>query len=388
MTSGRSPSNGRAPLRVLLSLPDKRVRGGPPSHLYLLHDSLKELGVDVRKFIYGGRTHDESALRKAMGRLLDLARFPFLIAKHRPDVVQFNSAFDRKGVMRDVFFIPVARALGRTVITKFHGSDLKLLATQSALWRLLTWIVVRGSHTVCVLSHQEARAFSQRFPRQRLSVVKNALDFSRYARRDDFRRRYGVPADKSLLLFVARFIPAKGLTEVLQALPIIRRRHDVHVLLVGDGPSRGESQDLCRQLSIEPYVTYTGYIPEDETVGAYLASDILVFPSYHEEGMPMVIWHSLACGLPIITTRIRAAADWLEEGRHGLFVPPRDAKELARVVVKLLDDAELRTQMGRNGPILARKFERSLVAREYLSLYESMSRRESSGTVAETEAVV
>ena len=96
----------------------------------------------------------------------------------------------------------------------------------------------------------------------------------------------------------------------------------------------------------------------------------------------MVIWHSLACGLPIVTTRIRAAADWLEEGRHGLFVPPRDPEELARAVVKLLDDAELRTKMRRNGPILARQFDRSLVAREYLSLYESMSRKEWSGTGA------
>lgn len=356
-----------------MSLPDRRVRGGPPSHLYLLCDTLIRHGMDVRGFIYGGRTHDEGKLRKVFGRLVDLARLPILVARHRPRIVQLNSAFDRKSVLRDVFFVPLVRALGRTVVVKCHGSDLEFLASKRSLWRLLSVVVVRGSHVICLLSHEEEAAFRARFPGARLAVVKNALDLNRYNPDSDFRARHGIPADIKLLLFVARFINTKGLCEVVSALPTIRERHDVHAVFVGDGPVRAQNEDLCRKLGLDGATTFTGYIPEEETVPAYVASDLLVFPTYHQEGMPMVIFHSLACGLPIVTTRIRAAADWLEEGKHCVFVPPRDPQRVAEAVIQLLDRPELREEMSRSGRELAKQFDKNRVAREWVSLYESLA---------------
>ncbi|MBU0718587.1 MAG: hypothetical protein KJ749_10095, partial [Planctomycetes bacterium] len=63
-------------MQVLMSVPDRRVRGGPPSHLYLLRDTLVDMGLDVASFVYGGRRHDEGCLRKLVGRCADVLRFP------------------------------------------------------------------------------------------------------------------------------------------------------------------------------------------------------------------------------------------------------------------------------------------------------------------------
>lgn len=361
-------------MRVLMSVPDKRVRGGPPSHLYLLRDALRDLGVEVRTFVYGGRVHDESWARKILGRLLDLLYLPILVLKHRPDVIQLNSSFDKRAVLRDIFFVPMARLLGRTVITKFHGSDLVLATDRSVLWRVLTWIVVRGSHVVCLLSKDEVATFSKRFPRDRFALVKNALDLSRYQRTGEFCSKYGVPTDKPILLFLARFIEVKGLQDIIRALPAVLRQHDVHAVFAGDGPVRDQNERLCRELGVQGHTTFTGYIPEEETVDAYLSASMLVFPTYHQEGMPMVVFHSLASGLPIITTRIRAASDWLEENEHCLFVPPKEPDKLAEAVIHLLDRPELRDKMGRNGRELARKFEKTAVAEEFVEIYESLKR--------------
>ncbi len=359
-------------MRILMSLPDKRVRGGPPSHLYLLRETLADGGVDVRSFIFGGRTHDESLPRKVLQRLVDLARVPFLIARHRPRVVHLNSAYDEMAVLRDVFFVPLTRLLGQRVVLKFHGSSLDLLANEKWFWRLATRLIVRSSHVVCLLSGEEAAAFRKRFPGSRFTVVKNALDLDRYQAAYDFRGRFGIPPNKKLLLFIARFLSTKGLREVIDALPIIRQHHDVHTVFVGDGPARADNEAHCESLGLQQDTTFTGFIPEEDTVAAYLASDMLVFPTYYREGMPMVIFHSLACGLPIVTTKIRAAADWLEEGKHCLFVPPRDASKVAEAVIQLLDRPTLSEAMGRHGKELARKFEKSVVAQEWVSLYESM----------------
>lgn len=359
-------------MKVLMALPDRRVRGGPPSHLYLLRDSLVRRGVDVRGFVYGGRTHDESTAAKLLGRLFDLIRFPFLLAKHRPDIVHLNTAFDRRGVSRDVFFVTLGRMLGQKMVLKFHGSDLDFLQSARSLRRWMINRVIRGSNLVCVLSGEEQRAFEDRFPGSRFAMVKNALDFDRYRSAADFRATHGIAKDKSLLLFIARFIGTKGLKETIEALPAIRESHDVHAAFVGDGPVRGECERLAERLGVADHVTFTGYIPEDKTVDAYLASDILVFPSYHQEGMPMVIFHALACGLPIVTTRIRAAADWLVDGENGVFVRPKDSAAVASAVIRLLDDPALRGRMSENNQKLAGKFDRDVVAAEFAGLYESI----------------
>jgi len=358
-----------------MALPDRRVRGGPPSHLYLLRDSLVRRGVDVRGFVYGGRTHDESSAAKLLGRLIDLIRFPFLLAKHRPDVVHLNTAFDRRGVSRDIFFVTLGRMLGQKLVLKFHGSDLDFLESARGMRRWMINRVIRGSNLVCVLSGEEQRAFEKRFPGSRFAMVKNALDFDRYHTVTDFRAAHGIPKDKPLLLFIARFIGTKGLKETIEALPAIRESHDVHAALVGDGPVRGECARIAERLGVADCVTFTGYVPEDRTVDAYLASDMLVFPSYHQEGMPMVIFHALACGLPIVTTRIRAAADWLVDGENGVFVPPRDSAAVVSAVTRLLNDPALRERMSENNRNLACKFDRDAVAAEFVGWYESIAKQ-------------
>jgi glycosyltransferase involved in cell wall biosynthesis len=362
-------------VRVLMALPDPRVRGGPPSHLFLLRDALIARGLDVRTFTYGGRRHDEGWLTKLGGRALDLARIPALLRRHRPDVLHINSAFDRRALLRDAPFVRLARLLGQTVVIKFHGSDVGCLDDPRWLWRRLTRTVVMGSHLVCVLSQEERRAFEARFPEARITVVKNALDLGRYTGGERFRERWRLPANQPLLLFIARFIPAKGLREVIEALPAIRRRHDAHLLLVGDGPERASAEALARRLELAGHVTFTGYIPEEETVGAYRAATLLLLPTDHQEGMPMVLFHSLACGLPVVCTRIRAAADWLEEGVSARFVPPRDPDALARAVTALLDDPEQRRRMGEAGRELATRFDQAKVAEEFAGLYASVAQR-------------
>ncbi len=359
-------------MKVLMTLPDKRVRGGPPSHLYLLYDELGRQGIDVHSFIYGGRVHDESLFTKIVSRLSDLFKLIVMIIKVRPDMVQFNSSFDKRAIVRDIFFVPVARLLGQRVITKFHGSDQALLNNAGRFWRILIWIIIRGSNVICLLSGEEKENFIQKFPKDCFVVVKNALDFDRYEAKIDFRKEHGIPEDVPLLLFIARFIESKGLNEVIEAMKIILKDRDIHTVFAGDGPVKEKYEKMSLDYGLKDKVTFTGYIPEDDTVNAYISSDMLVFPTYHEEGMPMVVFHSMASGLPVITTRMRATADWMKDGEHCLFIPPRDPGKLADAIMKLLNDTELATRMSKNEKELAKKFDKRIVAGEFISMYKAL----------------
>ena len=89
---------------------------------------------------------------------------------------------------------------------------------------------------------------------------------------------------------------------------ILDRGKDVCLDCVGDGPQGAEARDRAYALGITDKVRFTGYIPEYETPRHYKNADVLVFPTYHQEGFPMTVFQSAAAGLGIITTRLRASA--------------------------------------------------------------------------------
>ncbi len=87
----------------------------------------------------------------------------------------------------------------------------------------------------------------------------------------------------------------------------------------------------------------------------------------------MSIFQAVASGMPIVTTRIRAAADYLEDPKHCLFVPPRDPSALAQALDRLIQSSELRDGMSRRNRELARRFDRRHVAGEFGAIYSQLT---------------
>src|SRR2546422_8482303 len=143
---------------------------------------------------------------------------------------------------------------------------------------------------------------------------------------------------------------------------------------IGDGPARGDAEKEATQLNLRDHVRFFGYIPEEETRDFYVNSTVLLFPTYHYEGFPMVIFNAVAAGLPIITTRIRAAADYLKEPDNCLWVELRSPELLAGKIEDLLGDAELRAVMSGKNKKLAAEFSAAAVTQEYVKAYEQIVR--------------
>jgi glycosyltransferase involved in cell wall biosynthesis len=225
---------------------------------------------------------------------------------------------------------------------------------------------------ISVLSREEERALTSAGYTKPIPVVKNGLDLSRYAARCDIRPRLGLPADAIVLLFIARLIPAKGLGDAVQAMSSVSSK-TAHLVVVGDGPSRTAAEQRVGALGLQSRVHFVGSISEDQAKDYYCGSDILVFPTHHNEGFPMSIFQAVASGMCIVTTRIRAAADHLDDPTNCLFVPPRDPRALAEALQRLLNEPALRRHMGQNNRQLAKRFDRRLVADEFAEIYRSIA---------------
>ena len=363
-------------VRLLVGMTDKGSVGGPAACEPPFVAGLRALGVEVEEEIYAyGDRFSGPSLPKRVSRVLQTARkFRKRLDAERFDVVHLNTSFDTKALLRDVTVIQLLRSAGAKIFLKFHGSDARLLRTRNRALHLLEHRLLKQVDGIGLLSSEEKSYFICAGADERKTfVVKNLVERNEEKRTAQFVEEINVAPDVPLLLFIARFIPAKGLLDVIRTCSILRERGLKFMLLcVGDGMLRATAEKLVAALELQSHVHFTGYISEEEAKKFYANSTALLFPTYHFEGFPMVIFNAVAAGLPIITTRIRAAADYLHEPDNCLWVEPKNPEMLAAKVVSLLNNSRMREMISSNNRKLAQKFTAREVVPEYLEIYERL----------------
>ncbi len=146
------------------------------------------------------------------------------------------------------------------------------------------------------------------------------------------------------VLFVGRLSPEKGLRTLLRAWHGLKT--NIALKIVGDGALAGELQASLRELG-ERTVKLLGQRPRNQTLELMKRASLLVFPSEWYEGFPMVIAEAFACGVPVITARLGAMQEIVEDGRTGIHFTPGDAEDLAAKVEQAWSHPGRLGEMGR-----------------------------------------
>lgn len=363
-------------MRVLLGMPDEKAWGGPIYCEPPFVAGLRALGVEADEeiYIYGDSARG-AAVQKRVARVLGAARRLRRRARaKRYDVIHLNTSFDEKSVLRDLMTLQFLRSSGVPVYLKMHGSIAAFLKTENRAWRRLQGRVFRLAAGIGVLSGEERENFIRAgCPAKKLFPAKYVVEAKDFRHDQDFKARHGLAPETSILLFSARFIPAKGLLDVIAACAEVKKAgHDFALFCLGDGPTRNDAENLVKELQLTGNTRFFGYIPEAETAAFHANCTIFVFPTYHDEGFPLVLLKSLAAGLPIITTRLRGAADYFSDPENCLWVEPQNPIQLAAKIKHLLSDKALRESMAQNNCRLAQEFTAACVAQEYIEVYETL----------------
>ena len=367
-------------LRVLMGMPDRESLGGPAACEPPFVAELRALGAEVAEetYVYGERL-GRTTLRQRVARVLQTARvLRRRLRGEQFDIVHLNTSFDRMALLRDAATVRLLQPTRAKLFLKFHGSDAALFQTGNPALRALVRFVLARADGIGLLSSEERENFARAgVDRRKLFVVKNVVAGARADARAgaNLRVKLGAGEQTPLLLFIARFIPAKGLTDVIHACALLRDEgRDFELLCLGDGEARAAAEAEVGRLGLQGRARFFGYVPEAETQEFYAGSTMLLFPTYHYEGFPMVIFKSVAAGLPVITTRIRAAADYLREPDNCLWVEPKNPRLLADRIARLLDQPEARAAMRRHNLELAQRFTAASVAPEYLEIYNQLAK--------------
>jgi D-inositol-3-phosphate glycosyltransferase len=233
-------------------------------------------------------------------------------------------------------------------------------------------------------------------PTDKISVIPCGVDPSLFRQRDPVQSKLhlGLP-DKRYILFVGRIDPVKGIDTLLKAIKVLRKKlatvHNVHLLIIGgdkdhaDSPTGSEMhklKQLTASLGIKKMVTFLGSQRQDQLPYFYSAAEVCILPSRYES-FGMVALEAMACGTPVIASKVGGLSSFIQNDVSGLLVPEGDEVALAEKMHLLLSQPSFKDTLASNARSRANQFSWPVVSRQVLSLYQSLQkeRTESASTL-------
>ncbi len=203
-----------------------------------------------------------------------------------------------------------------------------------------------------------------KLPAERLDVINNGVDLERF--------RVATPPAGFVLGMVGRLDDVKDIGTALGAMALLRARpanRDIKLVLVGDGRLAATLKAEAEKMGVAGAVEFAGGHKDVENW--YPRFHVYMNTSVYE-GMSNTLLEGMACGLPLIVSRVPGNASWLTEKENALFFEPRDAQGLADRIRELREHAELRAAMGKRN---RERVERDFDNKRFLEIYAGFYRR-------------
>jgi phosphatidylinositol alpha-mannosyltransferase len=179
----------------------------------------------------------------------------------------------------------------------------------------------------------------------------------------------------SLLLFVGRLEPRKGLDVLIRAwLRLRAKRLRVRLCVVGEGPERDRCQSMIPP-SLRPEVLFVGAVDEAEKARYHASADIYVAPNIGGESFGIVLLEAMAAGLSVVASDIPGFRSVLSDGVQGRLSPPGDAQALAATLDAMLSNEKLRQAMAAEGRRCAQGYDWSVVTAQVVATYHQVVRK-------------
>jgi len=281
---------------------------------------------------------------------LFLLRFPVglfqlirLIQKYRIQIVNIHYPAEC------FFYLAICRRiLPIRLITSVHGADLFPDGISRAAYpKAIKWLLDLSDRIV-TSSNAYREDVASVFPQLRDKIVSihNSVDLaelnvcSHYPETDCY---------KPYILCIAMHNEKKGLDVLLRAFALIHDKEpSLKLMLVGDGPLRGQLEDLASTLGIAKKVEFLGRQGRTQVADLLHSCEVFVLPS-RSEPFGIAIIEAMACEKPVISTKVGGIPEIIEHGRNGILIEPDDPKALTEALIMLLKDPELRFRLARNG---------------------------------------
>ena len=244
--------------------------------------------------------------------------------------------------------VAASRLGGRSrpiVRTRHIAQAVRPHAANRWLYRRATALVVTVSDAI-----RQQYLAAGLLPAERVVALPGGADAEAYKPRaaDAAVRQSLGGSDLPLIGLVSGLRVMKGHQVVVDAArQVIASGRQARFVFIGRGSREGDIREAIHRARLEPHVTIAGWAPELPAVMASL--DIGLYVPLESDGMSRVLFEYLAAGRPLVAARTGVVPEVVTDGKHALLVPAGDADALTAALIRLLDDADLRTRLGKAG---------------------------------------
>ncbi len=248
-----------------------------------------------------------------------------------------------------------ARIMG-SPITQWTASPLKLYLARFD--ELLAFklpaeaIIVTDDGTIAAEEiHQQLGA-----PKERIWLFRNGIDkalFQTARDRKTLRQRLNLPQDAKVVLWVSQLVNWKHPERLLNILPqVLAQVPETRVVILGDGPTRGELEALCQRLGVQHAVRFEGFVPRSQLPAYFHAADL--FTAFYDYGnISNSLLEAMLSGLPVLALDNGHTSQVVRHMENGLLIPPQHPEQIAEALLTLLQNDQLREALGRQAALHA-----------------------------------
>ncbi len=348
--------------------------GGVERHILGLLGGLHGHGIEVLLILF----HDGELATQARSHGFE----PIILSNNNRDLWATSQAL--AGILRQrqaqivhahgykaMVFCALARRWHTFALVKTEHGLLEpmpgkpLLVLRERFYHLLDTAATRmTAATVCYVTEELRAHCEPHHSSLRITVIPNGVaDMDR----TQFERPPELREDWFNLIIVGRLATVKGHHVAIEALTTLTVPSNVHLHIIGVGPREAALRQLCERCSVTERVHFLGF---RRNVYDYIAHcDTLLMPSLHE-GLPYTLLEAMALGTPIIASRIGGLAEVLSDNDTGILITPGDSAALAKAIVTLRSNPELRQRLRQNAQRLQRaKYSVGVMTDLYCAVY-------------------
>ena len=269
------------------------------------------------------------------------------------------------------------------IVTTLHGTDVTMLGQERSFWELMRFSIAKSDGITAVSDFLKGETVDRfHIPARAVEVIPNFVDPAIYERGSyPCRRDAFLEKGEKLLIHVSNFRPVKRVRDVISIFDRVQREIPSRLLLVGDGPERGDAAAEADRLGLEDRVIFLG---KQDTVAELLTcSDLFLLPSA-SESFGLAALEAMASGTPVIATDVGGLSEVIDHGETGLLAPLGDIEAMAAGAIELLRDEARWLQTSRAAQAAAReRFSAARVVPQYERYYENVIERRTDGSDSE-----